>query len=783
MVGLLYPICSRDWITIGYRLDNGEPVRLRNSYFDTHIYNPAFSGSGKSVLQMIVGWSRMIRRDHCVIWIDMVGESGKQTKKFLGMVNQTLSLQKNSPYPIYAKQAERMTDEFFSDIHMVDFSLPKNKYRFNCLQIQSEYGHTGVLLAGDFVKAVDRAVNTSPGSDMNQTRQLQNNLRSGGALVAELNGVISDIYKLYDLEGEDIHRYVEYMDNRSLETTGKKVNLPFAKDYLLRYVAQTKRNAKERREIKSSLMNLYGSLFSTTEIDDFLNQSPLSNLDIDDIVRNGGVLILNLPVSLDYNVRIFISALILNYVMSAASRRKSKDKKIFLMADEFQTIFGPSFADNIATCRNIGVQMFLSNQNLSQLKTATGSFQFGETIMANSSVHIYGGMGDEDALKAARIVDRADGRKLKNEYEEKSESVSHSELVSFSKSVTETISQALSKTDTRTFTDSHGNTWSYAENNGIARTWSESLGIAFTKGHNFTRSESTTTGTTITHGKSGTIIEMNGQAQGNAVSKAHSETDTSSTGRTNSTGDAATTSFTGDLGMDSAMGAARMGRGENRSTNRGSSDGNAHSVGHVHADSISNIVNSARSMSNGTNSNISGQRSKTKGTTEGWNSSETQNSAFTEGVSCNQGLTKGIAESISQSKGRSSGRTETETHGESTGYTESRSTGTTKGTATAQKKAFFSVPEEIQMQAYEFQNLKKREFIYYNRITGERFKFRTADMPIDDMDCRLFGVDYEADALERIRPLAVADISTGNVFERIEAELAQSLSFEEPEGV
>jgi hypothetical protein len=142
-----------------------------------------------------------------------------------------------------------------------------------------------------------------------------------------------------------------------------------------------------------------------------------NTVDIDQVVRDNGVLIVRLPeADVGRQAAEFIGSLVLQQLRSALLRRHASGPragKFFVYVDEFQKFATTAFAELVAEARKYGVGTVLAHQNLEQLKVfSPKSGQQDQSILsailgnAGSMVCFGVGAPDTDTLATQLGVSR-----------------------------------------------------------------------------------------------------------------------------------------------------------------------------------------------------------------------------------------------------------------------------------------------------------------------------------------------------------------------------------------
>jgi hypothetical protein len=92
-----------------------------------------------------------------------------------------------------------------------------------------------------------------------------------------------------------------------------------------------------------------------------------NELDIDDLIKNGNSLIINIKTSNDF-VKVFIANLIVSSILSFISMKK-KTKPLFVYIDEFDLVASGSFAKSLQLARSSFVGFTLAHQTFSSAKS------------------------------------------------------------------------------------------------------------------------------------------------------------------------------------------------------------------------------------------------------------------------------------------------------------------------------------------------------------------------------------------------------------------------------
>ena len=788
LADLLSPVCSKPDSTIIGRSSDNTPVELKDEFQNTHQILTGGSGSGKSITLVTQLLSYILRpndgTNHFVSLIDLVGGSYDQIVSTLGAVNKWFEMQMRNSVLSYRLKMTALRDAFFSRIHLLDFSQPEVQYRLNPLEVREEYGHTPELLASDLIQACERAFSTGKGEMGTVMRQLAINLRTVFSVSAALGtfdgaepATVFDSTMLFEQSPDKIRKLLKRLNREK----GKLARLQFIQHYLDTFVCEVmgSKSAKERRELIHSMTNMLGAFLAVPQVFDFLSARH-STLDIDGLVRDGGVLLVKIP-STDISSQAFLGSLLLTKIQGASARRDKADfkiKKVTIACDEFQTIFnGPFWMQEISQVRNYGVRLLLANQAFGQL-TPNGDTSFLETILANTGLQVFYRMVPDDALKVAWQL-QPKGTMLRMEYDEVSESKTKTISVTKMRAIARSITRTIARGRTYTTTLSNGTTVTVSRANGVTVVRAKGQGWSVAKGKNWSRFSSN--GVTLTRSKSTTTVESRGSADGSASSESNSTSDTTANGNSVSSGTGAhtvaDTLTVGDLGLGTAMSGGKQSASE--SHGKSFSDSSSHSVGQALTKAVSKIANEAVAKGRGTSSGSAVSRSQGQG--YGESETNTESMSLSEALSLAQSVSQGLARSISI--GQSEGVSETVSEGTSESETESRSVsiGESNGETVSHHKTFYGVDDEARILSYQISGLKKREAFLFNRITGEHVKFRTIDMPIE-FDNYFMGTDFTADFLKRVQP-EIPDSPEKDLFEILEeTEFSSNKNLKAPEG-
>ena len=764
-------------------LISNKPVDITSEDMRVHTWLVGGSGSGKSITLGTIVLSHILDLSSGTIaLVDLVGGCFNHVISTLGAINRWFEIQCRSPILAYRLKMEQIRDALFSRIYVLDFSSDLG-YTFNPLELHAEYGHTGTILASDLLLTMERAFMESRGS-LSGTRQLQLNLRAIFSVLAEsrTGATLVDAYRMLMAHPDQIKSILRHLESKQ----GDHLKIDFCRFYLESYLCEvaSSKSQREARDLIHSTMNMLGTSMAIDQVHDFVDGK--TTLDIDGIIRNdGGAILANIP-AFDVNSQRFLGALLLIKLLGAATRRDKADyktKPITIVCDEFHNIVGDGshFANELCQIRNVGARFVLAGQSLSQLQPK-GDASLLEALEANTNLQLFYKTSNIDAQRIAPRIFKPMGTMQRLEYEEISKSLTRSSSRSFSKSVSKAISKTIARSRTQTVTLSKGLTLSVSRNAGVTVVRAVGEGWTVAQGKNWGQFSSK--GVTISKGRTHSTVESQGQANGSAESVGQSVSDTESTGSSSSQGTGQSMSFSdsmsfGDLGLDSAMAASRMNRGDSESSSKGLSDARSHSVGKTIGSAISSVVNSARAVSEGESRNVAG--SKSQGKSYGESVTESHSRSISKAVSLMQGITEGLARSLSVSTGQSVGLTESEGETETESQSESVQEGVSEGETFSTRKAFYDPDQEAKILAYRISSQKERELFLFNRQTGKVSHLRTLDTPIE-FDNRLFGKDYTEDFLERVKPKAT-EPSGKDAFKRLEEKLFEATdALDGPEG-
>ncbi len=744
------------------------------------------SGSGKS--RFLTGLAKQLldRSLHAhgqgLVLIDPVGDIYTALRSYQGARCLRSMLAERSAPPALARRIRERREKRLSRVMMLDLcDLDCGGWRFNPLEVQS--GMSVAETVGDLLRVMERLL-----GDMSDMRRLLNMLRCSCTLLAEMGGAtLRDAIDIIFMSSDELHAFLDQLERRRERHVRMRPSL--VHKYMRDFLASV--NPRDRRDLTQSTFNALSMVLTDERTARFLG-SPTGNLDLGKLVQEGNSLLVNAPSGLDLKTSRLISSCIVNRVELLCRRRDVERVKaglepaITLLVDEFQNCISQEWSDTISQVRNYALQLIVSHQTASQRNL--GDTPEGEallrTVRANASCHVYFRLAlVPDARDAAEIVFRPEGKRLKREAVDRSESRSWSASRARARTVTESLTMAFSMSEATSVTVAigEGRSASVSKARGITRVETDTFTVAMSD--TWSRCTSHNLGVTVTQSDSETFLEAAGRSTGNSSSEAQTMSESHSDGV--STGHFDGSGFSLPVGMESlAAGQAAGGRPHQSSTqglSRSHSQNRSHGQARSLAQAISRVDTVAQSLALGHSTGRSESRTTGESRTEGSGRTESQGRALAHGLSQVETALRSLSQTLTQSRGRTQTQGVTRSHGRSTGQTETATRAQGRTVGITRRDELYSVTEETTLRAYELASLPPRHaWVLLNGT--EAVRIRTYDVP-DRWTERLGPVDGRACLEAATAPPPVPGEPADPVHERLRGEMSRGaahLSFIRP---
>ena len=759
---------------------------MPDDYRDRHVLVRGMTGSGKTGWLNGIIMQDIINGYHSVVVIDPLGASLVSTiVDFLGMLNMRFTLMSQTGRNGYDERVRHFRDFLLNRIVVIDFAdIVKSNRFFNPLKMVS--GLMPDECGGQLLKTFENA----SGADLDTQLLRQLNLKAAFSLVSAAGGTVLDCPRFYGLDRQGFNRFIEYLTNKA-ESEGQTLGLAYVRQYAEKFIAGVD-EGRERREREQSCWTALNLFLGDERVRRFISAH---NIDFDDIINGGKILLVNIPQGTDLNTLKILGQMIVDRVRLTCERRtkEQRKKKVSLICDEFHLLFGPSWAESIATVRNTGLNLIIAHQNAGQLQTSEYGEHLLNSMMENTSTQVFFRLGVQDSNDVAFSVFRPRGDKLRRQYVEISKSRGKAEAQSKAELLSETHGRSNSRGRNSTTATANAVSVGFGENETVTKSHADAKSEGRAKGKNRMRSSSRNHGIAISKVES----EMQTTGIGNAHAVSHADASNSSSGSSSGTSDnsgASTASFnsfnsgsnsTQHFGVDTALGAVAASSGQGYGSNSGTSeshgtnDGAFSSQGQSTMDGFSDVDSTMKSSGKGTARGKTINSSVAFGEAEGESETENHGRTETDGIACSRGRNKniGVARSKSVAEGTSKNVTETESHGTSTSTGETHTD--SESTAETEKTEYYNVNDQARVMSYELMDLSKRQAYVIMRENGEVTRIRTHDIPYEYNNV-FGGVDYTADFLNKIRPKETPEIPEDTVFDRIEAERRRKNRRNEP---
>ncbi|MEM7151316.1 MAG: DUF87 domain-containing protein [Myxococcota bacterium] len=729
-------------IALAEKADGGK-VTVSLDRLRRHTLISGVTGMGKSrFLEHLLFELLRLRREGCKLGIgliDPVGEVFDATKAYLASLCLRYRAAELGSPPALAARIQSKREALTRSLALIDFTDEHcGGWRLNPLERRAGFS-TGETV-GELLRVMERVLGS-----MTEMRRLQALLRSVLSVLVETEGAtLRDAVDLLVADSESLVEFIDELERRRQQGT---LRLPLRRSIVEIYFRDLflTTSRRERRELIASTMHALNVFLADERAATFLG-APRGNLDLEAIVSSGGALLVKLPASLDLNTQKVLGTLLVSRIELLARRRKVPDVKagreplFALMVDEFQDFVGPHWAQTFAQLRNYGLMMVVSHQTRAQLESSDEMKALYRAVSANTELKVHFRQPlDPDALAAAPMIFRPEGRRLRRIAVDRSRSRSQTRSLqrAQSRSLSVSLSHGLSHSITHTFSVGQGQSVSFSSSEGRTQVETESLSIS--TGENWSSVINKSTGLSVTQSASQTQVRGGSLAMGQAKSRGQSHSSSSSHGQ--SWGQFEGEGLSLAVGYDPALGAAlaRDHRSSSQGASRGHSSTQSTSLARSFGQAVSQVISQAQSLAEG--QSLGQARSNSEGLSlgRGGSRSRSQGHSLAQGISLVESCMQGFSRSFTQAQAR--GLTEQVSRSRSQGLSVTRTV--SEGDSTAEghteREELYSVAEEVQLRAYELSCLPPRQ-AWVLLGAGEAHKIRTLEVP-DHFPCRWGPLD------------------------------------------